>query len=202
MFSMILLLLLVAASVRKINKTANFIALNVYAQIASRFACCLSPYRISENAGEANDAGTECLAQDNRLSCFGRTKDDYFTTSHLPIFPLPSLDSSPSSWQSAQISLGVLRSIVKFSLLKAWNEIDSNFVFISFPVWLCLCVRVSVLACVCVVITIVTTFGASVMSAKSCTRNYFNLPSWLYQTTIRSKTMQSFRLMWPTNILI
>lgn len=137
---------------------------------------------------------TDCLALAGRRT----------TTSPPPptFFPLPTLDSSPSSWQSAQISLGVLRSIVKFSLLKAWNEIDSNFVFISFPVWLCLCVRVSVLACVCVVITIVTTFGASVMSAKSCTRNYFNLPSWLYQTTIRSKTMQSFRLMWPTNILI
>lgn len=53
MVLLVLLLLLVAASVRKINKTANFIALNVYAQIASRFACSLSPYRISENAGEA-----------------------------------------------------------------------------------------------------------------------------------------------------
>lgn len=32
--------------------------------------------------------------------------------------------------------------------------------------------------CVCVVITIVTTLVAAVVSAKSCTRNYFNLPSW------------------------
>lgn len=34
-----------------------------------------------------------------------------------------------------------------------------------------------VCVCVCVVITIVTTLVAAVMSAKSCTRNYFNLPS-------------------------
>jgi len=37
------------ASVRKINKTANFIVLNVYAQIASRFSPrCLSSCRLIE----------------------------------------------------------------------------------------------------------------------------------------------------------
>lgn len=162
MVLLVLLLLLVAASVRKINKTANFIALNVYAQIASRFACCLSPYRISEN-----DAGTEYSARTTDCLALAARRTTTFSTP-----PSISLDSSPFSWQSAQISLGVLRSIVKFSLLKAWNEIDSNFVFISFPVCLCVCS-----GCVCVVITIVTTLVAAVMSAKSCTRNYFNLPS-------------------------
>lgn len=137
----------VAASVRKINKTANFIALNVYTQIASRFVRCLSSsYRISCRDWVLS-------IPDNSLS----GEEDNFTScsSCSLITPLPP----PTSWQSAQILLG----IVKFCLLKAWNEIDSNFVFISFPAWGCVCVCMCVRVCVCVsvVITIVTTLATS-----------------------------------------